>query len=324
MSTHRPTGVLLVQLGTPDAPTAKALRRYLREFLSDPRVVDINPWLWKPLLYTIILTFRPRKSAALYRRVWTEEGSPLRVYTEAQTEGVAKRLGDAYRVTHAMVLGTPTIASRLDELEAAGCEDIVVLPLYPQYSSATTASVFDRIARWSKGRRNLPTLHFVRSFPDHPAYIEALRQSVVETGIEPTVEAPLLMSFHGIPKRYADTGDPYPEECERTAAAVAASLGLADDAWQVVYQSRFGPETWLQPYADETVWELPEEGITSVSVATFSFVADCLETIDEIGRELREEFEEAGGEHYVRVPCINASDAACDAFAQIVRETLGR
>lgn len=320
MTRPDPHGVLLVQLGTPDAPTTKAVRRYLAEFLSDRRVVDLNRAVWKPILHGIILRLRPRKSAALYRRVWTDEGSPLLLHTQAQAEGVQTELGDDYRVTFGMTIGNPSVGERMDALVAAGCRHITVVPLYPQYSSATTASVFDRITRWSAKRRDLPGITFVRSFPDHPAYVDALAETVKEAGVAPTASEPLLMSFHGIPKRYADTGDPYPQECERTARALGAALGLPDDAWRLVYQSRFGREEWLKPYADETVEALPGEGITSISVATPSFVADCLETIDEIGRELREEFEEAGGQGYVRVPCVNASPAMCRALAALVRE----
>lgn len=320
MTTSDPTGVLLVQVGTPDAPTTKAVRRYLAEFLGDPRVVDTNRLIWKPILHGIILRTRPRKSAALYQRVWTPEGSPLLIYSEAQAAGVGRLLGDGYVVRCGMAVGNPSIADRMDELMAAGCRKVIVVPLFPQYSSATTAAAFDCVARWAKSQRNLPGINFVRSFPDHPAYIAALAQSVRDADVTPTAEAPLLMSFHGIPKRYAETGDTYPEECQRTAAALAAALGLAEDAWRVVYQSRFGREEWLKPYAEPSVAALPGEGIRAISVATPSFVADCLETIDEIGRELRETFEEAGGEDYTRIPCVNASESFCEALATLVRE----
>ncbi len=317
-----PTGVLLIQLGTPDAPTTPALRRYLRKFLSDPRVVDVNPWLWKPLLHGVILRTRPRKSAALYKRVWTEQGSPLLVHTKQLADGVAAALGDDYLVRYGMIVGNPPLGGALDELVRAGCRDVVVLPLFPQFSSATTASAFDAVAKWATTRKDLPSLRFVRSFPDHPAYIEALRKTVVDAGVVATKDAPLLMSFHGIPKRYAAEGDPYPDECRRTADALASALDLDDDVWRVVYQSRFGREEWLTPYADASVAKLPGEGVTSMSVITPSFVADCLETIDEIGRELRETFEAAGGKGYTRIDCINAGRPAVDAVAEIVRETL--
>jgi len=320
MAAPAPTGVLLIQLGTPDEPTTPALRRYLRQFLNDPRVVDVNPLLWKPLLHGVILRTRPRRSAALYKRVWTDEGSPLLVHTQNLTAGVAQALGDEYLVKFGMIVGNPALGGTMDELMTAGCRDVIVLPLFPQFSSATTASAFDAVAKWTETQKNLPSLHFVRSFPDHPAFIEALRQSVVDAGVTPTKDEPLLISFHGIPKRYVAEGDPYAGECDRTADALAKSLGLEDDVWRIVYQSRFGRDEWLQPYADATVGKLPSDGVTSISVITPSFVADCLETIDEIGRELRETFEAGGGKGYTRVDCINAGQPAIDAIAQIVRD----
>ncbi len=322
MTAAAETGVLLVQVGTPDAPTTKAVRRYLCQFLSDRRVVDVNPWIWKPILHGIILRTRPRRSAALYRRIWTEAGSPLLVHTEAQAQGVAERLGGDFHVSFGMLVGTPTVASRLDQLLATGVKRIVVLPLFPQFCTATTGSVLDQLERWERRHPTAPKPHLIRSFCAHPAYIEALRLAVLEAGVTPSAGAPLLMSFHGIPQRYADRGDPYPSECESTARVLATALELADDAWRLAYQSRFGRRAWLQPYADGAVAALPGEGIRSVTVTTPSFVADCLETIDEVGRELRGSFEEAGGEHFVRVPCVNASDAACDAFAAVVRDAL--
>jgi ferrochelatase len=316
------TGVLLVQLGTPDAPTTSAVRRYLREFLSDRRVVDVSPWVWKPILHGIVLRVRPRRSAALYRRIWTDEGSPLLVHTRALAESLARRLGDEARVRFGMRYGRPALADALDRFRDEACERVVAVPLFPQYSTATTASVQDAIDRWARRRRPGFRTAVVRSFPDHPAYVEALRAGVVEAGFEATRSSPLVMSFHGIPQRYADRGDPYPQECERTAGALAAALDLEEGAWRLTYQSRFGREPWLQPYADEVLRRLPVEGIRSVGVVTPSFFADCLETIDEIGREAREAYEAAGGERFVRVPCLNASKPAVDAIEAIVRERL--
>jgi ferrochelatase len=315
-------GVLLVQLGTPDEPTPEAVRRYLREFLSDRRVVDVNPWLWKPILHGIILRTRPKRSAALYARVWTEAGSPLLVHTRAQAEALQERLGDVARVRYGMRYGNPGMRAALDELAEGGAERVVVLPLFPQYCTATTLSVVDVVEDWSRRAARAPATDVVESFADHPAWIEAQRQSILAAGVQATPEAPLLMSFHGIPQRYADRGDPYPEECERTARALAASLGLADDAWRLVYQSRFGREAWLQPYTDDVLAALPAEGVRAVSVCTPSFVADCLETIDEIGRESRAVFERAGGAEYVRAPCPNASEAFVGALEEIVRPRL--
>jgi ferrochelatase len=314
------TGVLLVQLGSPDAPTPKAVRAFLAEFLGDRRVVDLNPVLWWTILHGIILRVRPKRSAALYRRVWTEEGSPIILHTHAQGAALAARLGDDYRVAVGMRYGSPPLAAAADELMEAGCGRIVVLPLFPQYSCATSASVFDALATWARARRELPSLTFVRGFADHPAWIRALAETTRETGIRPTPESPLLISFHGIPQRYATEGDPYPRECGATAVGLAEALGLTPGAWRVVFQSRFGREPWLQPYLDETLAALPGEGIRSVSVTTPSFVSDCLETIDEVGREAEHTFCEAGGETYVRVPCPNARPELIDALEAIVRE----
>ncbi len=320
---HSTNGVLLAQVGSPDAPTPQAVRRYLAEFLSDRRVVDLNPVLWWLIRHGIVLRLRPRRSAALYERVWTDEGSPLIVFSEAQRAGVAERLGTDVRVELGMGYGNPPLSGALDRLVEAGCTRIVVLPLFPQYCSATTASVFDGVATWAKGKRDVPGFTFVRSFADHPAWIEALAATIEDVGVKPAPEAPLLLSFHGIPERYAKTGDPYPAECEATARALAARLALPDGTWRVVYQSRFGREPWLQPYLDETLAALPKQGTRRVSVATPSFVADCLETIDEVGRESAHVFAEAGGEDYVRIPCPNDRPEMLDALAEIAREHLG-
>jgi ferrochelatase len=313
-------GVVLAQLGTPEAATAGALRRYLREFLGDRRVVDLPRLLWWPLLHGLVLRTRPRRSARLYRRIWTEGGSPLRIHTEAQRQGLARRLGDGYRVEVGMRYGTSSIPEALDRLVEAGCEQVLVLPLFPQFCSGTTASVFDAVGAWARGRKDLPSLAFVRGFADHPAYVAALAASVREAGVEATPTAPLLMSFHGIPRRLADRGDPYPLECERTATALAAALHLPRGAWRIVYQSRFGKARWLDPYLDESLRAMPALGVKQVHVITPAFVSDCLETIDEIGREAKETFETAGGTAYARVPCLNDRPDFLDALAGIVRE----
>ncbi|MDJ0522085.1 MAG: ferrochelatase [Planctomycetota bacterium] len=314
------TGVCLVQLGTPDEPTVPAVRRYLEEFLLDRRVVDLTPWLWKPILYGIILRTRPKRSAANYQLVWTDEGSPLLLYTESLARKLGAALGDDFVVNCGMRIGNPSVGSRLDELVEAGCERILVLPCYPQWSTATNLSVEDAVGWWRDERPDAPETVVIGSFPDHPAYIAALARSVREAGVEASAEAPLVISFHGIPQKYADKkGDPYPQECEATARALAAALELPEDAWRIAYQSRFGPAAWLQPYCDELLQELAESGIRTVSVVSPSFLADCLETIDEIGRELREEFEEAGGTSFTRVPCLNDADDLVDALAEILR-----
>lgn len=319
MASPAPVGVLLAQLGTPDAPTAVAVRRYLGEFLSDPRVVDLPRWWWKPLLHGVILRVRPRRSAALYQRIWTAEGSPLLVTSRAQAEGVARLLGPGYRVELGMRYGNPPLSAALDRLAQGGCRRVVVLPLFPQFSCSTTASVFDGVARWARGRRDLPDLRFVHGFADHPAWIGAWAERVRSSGAAISPAAPLLISFHGVPQRYVDQGDPYLAECRATAQALAGALHLAPDAWRILFQSRFGREPWLQPYADEVFPTLPAQGVRAVTVLPASFVADCLESLDELGREYRHRFLQAGGTSYTLVPCPNDRPAALDALAQIVR-----
>ncbi len=318
-SATRPEGVLLAQLGTPDAPTPSALRRYLAEFLSDRRVVDLNPLLWWVILHGIVLRTRPRRAAALYRHVWTPEGSPLLTTSRAQQAGLAERLGAGVRVELGMGYGEPSIGGAIDRLVEAGCTSVLVLPMFPQYSSATTASVFDAVARWARGRRAVPGFTFVRSFPDEPGFVASLAAAARRAGVAASPSSPLLVSFHGLPQRFVRTGDPYPDECLATARALASALDLPDDAWRVVYQSKFGREPWLEPSLDATLVALAEGGTRSVSVATPSFVADCLETIDEVGRVSRGVFRSAGGETFVRVPCPNAEPSFLDALASLLR-----
>ncbi|MDA1194731.1 MAG: ferrochelatase [Planctomycetota bacterium] len=311
-------GVLLAQLGTPDAPTVPAVRAYLREFLGDRRVVDLPRLLWWPILHGIILRTRPKRSAALYERIWTDRGSPLLFHTEDLAAALDARLGDTATVACGMRIGSPSIAERLDNLVAQGCERLRVVPCFPQFSTATTLSIHDAIATWTKANPGAPRPELAPSFPDHPAYIAALAASVRAAGVHPTAREPLLMSFHGLPQKFVDRGDPYPQECERTALALAAALGLPADAWHMAFQSRFGAAEWIKPYADATVAAWPERGITRASVIAPSFLADCLETIDELGRELRATFLEAGGEELVRIPCLNSSPQAVDALAGVL------
>lgn len=316
MSTGR-TGVLFAQLGTPDSPSVADVRRYLRDFLSDPRVVDLPAWKWKPILHGIVLRTRPRRSAAAYRNIWTDEGSPLLFHSVALVEQVGAVLGDAHPVALGMRIGKPSMHAALDELVAKGCARVVVVPLFPQYSSATTASVFDALGEWAVERRNVPAFHVVRSFAVQPRFIEALRDTVRATGKTFSKDAPLIMSFHGLPQRYVAEGDPYAGECEATARALAASLELPDDAWHLTYQSKFGREAWLTPATEDTLVKLAKDGVEEVSVISPSFFADCLETIDEIGRELREAFEEAGGKTLTRIDCLNASEGAVETAVEL-------
>jgi ferrochelatase len=311
--------VLLAQLGTPDEPTTPAVRRYLADFLGDRRVVDLPGWLWKPILHLFVLRTRPARSAALYRNIWTPAGSPLLVNSRAQSEGLAARLGSGYRVELGMRIGKPPIADALARLTQAGCRRIVVLPLFPQRSFTTTSSMYDAVDAWAAAHSGGPALERIESFAADPGWIRAWAERVRSTGAALSASSPLLVSFHGIPQRYADRGDPYPAECRRTTEALVGALGLSKDAWRVVFQSRFGREAWLQPYADQVLRALPTEGVKSVVVAPVSFAADCLETLDELGREYRRVFMDAGGASYTLVPCPNATPAALDALEGLVR-----
>lgn len=324
----QPIGVLLGQLGTPDAPTAQALRPYLLQFLSDRRVIDYHPLLWQPILRGIILNTRPKRSARLYQRIWLDEGSPLLVYSEAQVEGLQARLGDEYRVILGMRYGNPSIESAIATLEREGIDQIVVVPLFPQYSSTTTASIYDAVYHTAAGRlgdrkRFIPTLRFVEPYYDHPAYIDAMRDHlnvcVKRLGYTPDK---FIITFHGIPNHYVQTGDPYRAQCERTAELLAAALGLSADAWVICFQSQFGPEAWLTPYTDQVITGLYAQGVERPLVFSPGFVTDCLETLDELGNEGRHQFVEGGGaaENYTLAPCLNADEGWLDALAGIVED----
>ena len=311
-------GVLLVNLGTPDAPTTAAVRRYLRQFLSDRRVVDVNRLLWWPLLHGIILPLRSPKSAHAYREVWTERGSPLMSHSLDSLEALRARFtGESLRIALAMRYGNPSIAAGLHELR--GCTRILVLPLFPQYSDATNGSVHAEAARVALSRRDAPALCLLPPFPDDAGYIQALAARVKETEHGRRIDH-RFVSFHGIPKRYADLGDPYPTHCRLTAEALARTCGWKDDEWSLCFQSRFGREPWLQPYADEHVPGLAKR-YPHALVLTPGFVADCLETIEEIGIRLVEDFRAAGGEALHVVPCLNAHPTWIDALEGILRRS---
>lgn len=300
--------VLLVNLGTPDAPTPAALRRYLAEFLSDPRVVEIPKPLWWLILHGVILRVRPAKSAQKYAAVWTPEGSPLAVWTAKQAQlllGYLGEAGHAVRVRHAMRYGQPSIAETLDALRAEGATRVLVLPLYPQYSATTSASVFDAVAAWGQGSRWVPELRFVQQYHDDAGYIAALASQVLAHWQREGRGRMLVMSFHGVPERTLQLGDPYHCHCHKTARLLAAQLGLAPDQYRVTFQSRFGKAQWLQPYTEPTLQQLAREGIERVDVICPGFVADCLETLEEIDQEAREAFIEAGGKTLHYIPCLN-------------------
>jgi ferrochelatase len=319
-------GVLLTNLGTPQAPEKKALRPYLKQFLSDPRVVEIPRLLWWFILNGIILNVRPARSAAAYRTVWTDEGSPLLLHTRAQADGVRARLterfGDRVTVDFAMRYGQPSIGRGLQRLFDAGARQLLVLPLYPQYSGPTGGSTFDAVAEDFVGRRWLPDFQFVASYHDAPGYIEALAASVREHWSREGRAERLLFSYHGEPRRYLDEGDPYHCQCHKTTRLVAESLGLGEDEYLTTFQSRFGREEWLKPYTDESLRELAAQRVRSVQVVCPGFSADCLETIEEIGVENRDYFLEAGGERYEYIPCLNASDAHVEFLTDLVSQRI--
>lgn len=322
----KPIGVLLGQLGTPDAPTPQALRPYLKQFLSDRRVIDYHPLMWQPILRGIILNTRPKRSAKLYERIWLDEGSPLRVYSDAQVEGLQERLGADYRVILGMRYGNPSIESAIAALEREGIDQIVVVPMFPQYSSTTTASIYDAVYHAAAGqvsdrKRFTPTLRFVEPYYDHPAYIDAMRDHLNacanRLGYTPDK---FIITFHGIPNRYVQTGDPYRAQCERTGELLAAAMGLGADDWLICFQSQFGPEAWLTPYTDQVITGLHAQGVKRPLVFSPGFVTDCLETLDELGNEGRHQFVEGGGraENYTLAPCLNADDGWFDALAGMV------
>lgn len=313
------TGVLLVNLGTPDAPTPSALRRYLREFLSDPRVIEIPRLIWLGILHGIILRVRPRKSARLYQAVWTAEGSPLLAISRRQHAAIQAALGDAYCVTLGMRYGSPSIASALRELRQQGVRKILVLPLYPQYSGPTTGSSFDAISRELQTWRWVPELHFINQYCDAPQYIDALANSLREYMASHGKPQKFIFSYHGTPKRNLDLGDPYYCFCQKTTRLVGEKLGLTKDDYLTTFQSRFGYAEWLKPYTDETLRQLPTEGIKRVAILSPAFSADCLETLEELAVENRETFMAAGGETYDYIPALNDRPDHVQALVELIR-----
>ena len=333
-TTHTPhhagkPGLLLVNLGSPDAPTAKATRKYLFQFLHDWRVIDTTRWLWCPILHFIILRIRPAKSAKAYASIWGhvddisgEEGPLVRI-TRAQADGVQDRLGDDVIVDVAMRYGNPSIGDAMDRLKAQGCTRIAVLPMYPQFAGATTASVYDGVAKALMKRMDVPELRFLRHYYDDPRFIKVLGDSLTEhlatLDWEPDV---VMTSYHGLPQSYVDKGDPYQRECIETTNLLREYLGMTEQSLQTTFQSRFGPKAWLQPYTDKTLELMPTEGVKKVAVMMPGFSADCLETLEEIAIEAHETFEEHGGEKFTAVPCLNHSPAHIDFLADLARERL--
>lgn len=316
-------GLLIVNLGTPEAPEKGPVKRYLAEFLSDRRVVEIPPIAWQPILRGIILNTRPKKSAHAYAQVWTEEGSPLAVITRKQAEAMQARLGDAALVDWAMRYGKPSIPERLQGLMDAGCDRILLAPLYPQYSGATTATVVDKAGDALKAMRWQPSLRTVPPYHDDPAYIDALASDLTRQidslDFEPEV---LLLSFHGMPLRTLELGDPYHCHCQKTARLLEGRMGGRVPRFRVSFQSRFGPAKWLEPATDTIIAEEGAKGTKRIAIAAPGFSADCLETLEELAIQGREQFEEAGGEKFAALSCLNTSDAGLDMLEAIFRREL--
>ncbi|XOV80504.1 MAG: ferrochelatase [Aestuariibacter sp.] len=319
-------GVLITNLGTPEAPTKNALRPYLKEFLSDPRVVEVPRLIWWCVLNLVILNIRPARSASAYKTVWTEQGSPLLVHTQNQAKALTNNLkqefGDNIVVDFAMRYGNPAISDTLDSMFSRGVRRLLVLPLYPHYCASTTASTFDAIAEDFTQRRWLPDFRFISHYHDHPDYIAAMAEKIQAHQAKNGTPDKLLFSYHGIPKRYLTNGDPYHCECHKTSRLIAEQLGLDREQYATTFQSRFGREEWLTPYTDETLKSLPAQGVKTVQVVCPGFSADCLETIEEIGIENRDYFLESGGQNYQYIACLNDDDQHMRFLTTLVKENL--
>ncbi len=318
------SAVVLVNLGTPDAPTATAVRRYLRQFLSDPRVVEIPRALWWCILNLIILPFRSGKSAKKYAAIWTSDGSPLKVHTQKQAQLLRGALGerghDALRVVMAMRYGSPSLPEVLDKLKAEGCERVMILPAYPQYSGTTSGSIYDAVFSHYAQVRNVPELRMVKHYHDHDAYIDALHDSVLAYWDANGRPDKLVMSFHGVPKRTLLLGDPYHCECLKTARLLAAKLRLSPQQYMVTFQSRFGKAEWLQPYTAPTLKRLAQEGVARVDLLCPGFTSDCLETLEEIAIEAKHDFIAAGGKQFHYIPCLNEAPSWIAGLAEIAEQ----
>jgi ferrochelatase len=320
------TGILFCNLGTPDAPTPAAVRRYLAQFLRDPRVVEIPRAVWLPILYGLILPTRPAKSAAKYASIWTQEGSPLRLWTEKQAkllQGWLGEQGHRVQVRYAMRYGRPSIASELDALKAGGATRILVLSAYPQYSGTTTASLIDAVNEWVGRTRNVPELRFVNRYHDDRGYLTALTGRIQRFWDEHGKPDHFVMSFHGVPERTLHLGDPYHCECHKTGRLLAGWLGLQPDQYTVSFQSRFGKAKWLEPYTEPTLKALAKKGVRRIDVACPGFTSDCLETLEEIAQEARDAFIAAGGKTFHYIPCLNDDPAWIRALGTLAATHLG-
>lgn len=320
-------GVLIAQLGTPEAPTPQAVRPYLRQFLSDPRVIEVNRVLWWILLNFIILVTRPRRSARLYSRIWGKDGSPLLTITKKQAAGIETRLRAAHsnvEVEFGMRYGKPSLESAVDRLIEKGCSKILLFPMYPQYAAATTASTYDAVFPHILKRRWVPTIRVAEPYFAHPKYIDSLAITINEHIAKmPYQPERLVLSYHGVPEKYVTKGDPYCCQCLETTGALLPKLSMPTEKVIHTFQSRFGRDPWLTPYTDETLEELGHSGVKKIAVCAPGFTADCLETLDELGNEGHEQFTEAGGEEISVVPCLNDHPAWLDGMAEIIREELG-
>ncbi|MGB3288728.1 MAG: ferrochelatase [Burkholderiaceae bacterium] len=320
-----PVGVLLINLGTPDEPTPGAIRRYLGEFLSDPRVIEIPQWLWQPILRAFILTRRPSALAPRYKEIWLEEGSPLLVWSLAQAQGLRDSLagqGVQARVELGMRYGSPSVADALAKLRADGCQRILVLPMYPQYAASTTATAVDSVAACAARMRDQPELRFVKRYHDDPGYIEALARQLLDYWALNGKPERLLLSFHGLPRRSVEQGDPYYRDCMETASLLKQRLGEDGGRVHVAFQSRFGAERWLEPYTEPTLREWARQGIGQVDVMCPGFLADCLETMEEIQMQCRDAFLSEGGRRFRYLPCLNGDPRWASSLADIVRRHL--
>ena len=321
------TGILLVNLGTPEAPTKTALRPYLKEFLSDPRVVEIPRAVWWFILNGIILNTRPKKSAEKYASIWTAEGSPLKVHTEKQAKllkgWLSEKIASPVMVEYAMRYGRPSIPDTLARMKAAGCDRILLLPAYPQYAASSTATAFDMAFDWLRKTRNQPALRTVKHYHDHPAYIQALAANIRDAWQMHGRPDVLVMSFHSVPRYTLDKGDPYHCECQKTGRLLAEALDLDAAQYRITFQSRFGRAEWLQPYTDKTLEALGREGVGRVDIVAPGFTADCLETLEELAMEGRASFLQAGGKAFRYIPALNEHPRWIDALGRIALENLG-
>ncbi|GLQ16346.1 ferrochelatase [Maritalea porphyrae] len=320
-------GVLLLNLGTPDATDYWSMRQYLKEFLSDSRVIEIPKWIWWPILNGIVLTVRPKKSGAAYDKIWDYENgdSPLRVIAKRQVEKLRSSYADQPNVVvdYAMRYGNPSTQSKLEELQAQGCDKILLVPLYPQYSAATTATANDKAFDALKQLRWQPAVRTAPAYFENDAYVSALAKSIEQGLANLDFEPDLVItSYHGVPKSYLMKGDPYHCQCYKSTRLVREKLGWPEDKMMVTFQSRFGPEEWLQPYTDKTLEALPEKGIKKIAILTPGFSVDCLETLEEIAMEGKEEFMEAGGEEFAYIPCLNDSELGMDVIEDVVKREL--